>query len=141
MTDASRNLRFGWWALLAFITMGLVLEAMHGFKIGAYLDASQETRRLMWTLSHAHGTLLAIVNIVFAITVDRFEVSGPRRIRAASRNLMVSGVLLPLGFFLGGLVTYAGDPGLGVLLVPIGALLLIAGVALTALGVNRPKQP
>ena len=136
MTQMPANLRFGWWALLVFITMGLALETMHGFKLGLYVDTSQETRRLMWTLSHAHGTLLAIINIVFALTVERAAMRGPRRVRGASRGLIAAGVLLPLGFFLGGLVTYAGDPGLGVLLVPVGALVLIAGVALTAEGVR-----
>ena len=26
-------------------------------------------RRLMWTLAHAHGTLLGLVHIAFAVTV------------------------------------------------------------------------
>ena len=26
-----RHLRFGWWALLLFLTLGLGLEALHGF--------------------------------------------------------------------------------------------------------------
>ena len=46
----------------------------------------------------------------------------------ASRALVAAGVLLPLGFFLGGLVYYGGDPGLGIVLVPIGAILLIAAL-------------
>jgi hypothetical protein len=28
---AQRHLRFGWWTLLLFLTLGLVLEALHGF--------------------------------------------------------------------------------------------------------------
>jgi len=52
---AERHLRFGWWALLGFLTVGLVLEAFHGFKVGLYLDVPNQTRRLMWTLGHAHG--------------------------------------------------------------------------------------
>ena len=41
-------------------------------------------------------------------------------------------ILLPGGFFLGGLVIYSGDPGLGILLVPLGALFLLSGVFVTA---------
>src|SRR5882672_2928007 len=63
-----RHLKVGWWALLVFLTAGLVLEALHGFKIGAYLNVSNETRRLMWTLAHAHGALLGLVNLGFAAT-------------------------------------------------------------------------
>ena len=63
MQLADRNLRFGWWALLFFLSLGAVLETLQGFKIGWYLDVGNETRRLMFTLAHAHGTLLALVNI------------------------------------------------------------------------------
>ena len=43
---------------------------------------------------------------------------------------------MPMGFFLGGVVIYDGDPGLGILLVPIGGILLFVAVLLTALGVR-----
>ena len=65
----SRHLVFGWWCLLLFLFVGIGLEAMHGFKIGWYLDVSNETRRLMWRLGHAHGVLLSLVNIAFAHTL------------------------------------------------------------------------
>ena len=35
-----------------------------------------------------------------------------------------------LGFFLGGVTTYEADPGLGVLLVPIGALALVIALGM-----------
>jgi len=47
-------------------------------------------------------------------------------------NRLGASVLLPRGFFLGGVVTHAGDPGLGILLVPVGALLLLTAIFLTA---------
>ena len=62
-------MRFGWWSLLLFLTLGIVLEAMHGFKVGWHLDVGNEARRLLWTLAHAHGTLLALIHIGFALTV------------------------------------------------------------------------
>ena len=34
-------------------------------------------------------------------------------------------IAMPLGFFLGGIWTYGGDPGIGILLVPIGAVLML----------------
>lgn len=37
-----RHLRFGWWSLWCFLTLGLVLEGMHGFKVRWYLDESNE---------------------------------------------------------------------------------------------------
>jgi hypothetical protein len=42
-----------------------------------------------------------------------------------SRLLHGATVLVPLGFFLGGVNTYEADPGFGILLVPAGALALL----------------
>jgi len=128
-----RHLRVGWWTLLIFLTLGLLLETFHGFKIEAYLKVSNETRRLMWTLAHAHGTLLGLVNIAFAATLRILPSWPEARSHFASSALIAATVLMPAGFFLGGLIIYAGDPGLGILLVPAGGILLFAAVLLTAL--------
>lgn len=135
---ARRHLRFGWTAILVFAILGLTLETLHGFKIRAYLDVSNDTRRLMWTLAHAHGTLLGAVNVLYALTISAFAEWG--RDGLASRGLLAAAVLVPAGFFLGGVNPYGGDPGLGILLVPIGALTLIAGLARIVMG-GRPAPP
>src|SRR2546423_2621280 len=75
--NCDRNLRFGWWSLLVFLSLGGLLETLHGFKIGWYVDVGNEMRRLMFTLAHAHGTALALVNIVAGLTarsVEQFEI-------------------------------------------------------------------
>ena len=41
---------------------------------------------------------------------------------------------MPLGFFLGGIMNSEGDPSLGIVLVPIGALLLIVALCRVAVG-------
>ena len=135
--NAHRNLRFGWWSLLVFLSLGGALETLHGFKIGWYVDVGNETRRLMFTLAHAHGTLLALINIAAGLTarkVDRFELRP-----SASFALIWAAILLPAGFFLGGIVIYDGDPGLGVWLVPVGAILLFYSVARIALDLSKLK--
>src|SRR5437867_3330250 len=135
--NADRNLRFGWWSLLVFLSLGGALETMHGFKIGWYLDVGNEVRRLMFTLAHAHGTLLALVNIAAGLTarsVVRFDLR-----LSISLALIWAAILLPAGFFLGGIVIYGGDPGLGVWLVPVGAVLLFYSVARIALDLSRLK--
>ena len=134
---ADRNLRFGWWSLLVFLSLGAVLEALHGFKIGWYVDVGNETRRLMFTLAHAHGTLLALVNIVAGLSgriVERFTLRS-----SVSFALLWAAILLPAGFFLGGIVTYDGDPGLGVWLVPVGAALLFYSIARIALDFSKRR--
>lgn len=136
-----RHLRFGWWSLLVFAGLGLLLELFHGFKVGAYLDVANETRRLMWRLAHAHGTLFGAVHILFGLTLRGTDEGVFRNQRTISLALMGASVLLPAGFFLGGIHFYGGDPGLGVLLVPVGAVLLIAGLFLIASGLRpTPSQ-
>jgi hypothetical protein len=137
MSACDRNLRFGWWSLLVFLSLGGLLETLHGFKVGWYVDVGNEMRRLMFTLAHAHGTALALVNIVAALTARNV---GNLELRTSvSFSLIWSGVLFPLGFFLGGIVTYGGDPGLGIWLVPIAALLLFYSVLRIALDLSKLK--
>jgi hypothetical protein len=137
---AHRHLLAGWWALLIFLTLGIGLEALHGFKVAAYLGVSNETRRLMWTLAHAHGTLLGLINLGFAFTL-RSVPQWPASSRGlASATLLGATLLIPAGFFLGGVNPSAGDPGLGILLLPIGGLMLLAAVLLTALTAARHRE-
>lgn len=127
-----RHLRFGWWSLLCFLTLGFGLELLHGFKVGFYLDVSNETRRLMWTLAHAHGALLGLVHILYALCLRLFPGVAAGSQRPISSSLIGASLLLPGGFFLGGVGFYSGDPGLGILTVPVGATLLVIAVFLIA---------
>lgn len=139
---AWRHQLVGWWGLLVFLSLGIGLEALHGFKVGTYLDPEYRMRRLMWTLAHAHGTLLSLVQIVFALGVTQFGTWNVGRLRLASFFLIDGWLLLPLGFFLGGVWHNETDPWIGILLVPIGALFLLVAVfliALSALGLDRTE--
>jgi hypothetical protein len=140
MSDAPANLRpvvrwhlaLGWWGLLAFVFLGITLETLHGFKFGFYLDPAHRIRRLMWTLAHAHGTLLSLIQIAFACTLERVGVWPPLRLKLVSYLLLDALLLLPLGFFLGGIGHSETDPSPGVLLVPVGGLMLLIAVAVVA---------
>lgn len=123
-----RHLLIGWSGLLVFLTLGILLEAFHGFKTGFYLDAPNSARRLMWTLCHAHGTLFSLVHIAFACSLGLLASVPQRTSRLVSWCLFGAVVVMPLGFFLGGLWVYGGDPGIGILLVPVGALMLLCAV-------------
>ncbi len=137
---ARKHLCFGWFALACFVCLGLTLEVMHAFKVGWYLNVHNETRRLMWTLAHAHGVLLSLVNVAFAVTILHVQEMRDNRRRLASLSLLSASVLLPGGFFLGGLVIYAGDPGPGVVLLPVGGVLLFVAVVVTAVEVLRSRS-
>jgi len=136
-----RHLRLGWWSLLFFLTLGMALEAMHGFKVDWYLNVANETRRLMWTLAHAHGVLLALVHLAFASAIRVLDEPPQARWQAAASYCLTgASCLLPGGFLLGGVVIYGGDPGGGILLVPVGALLLLTAVLLTAWRVSQRES-
>lgn len=128
-TLATRHLRLGWWGLLVFALGGAALETLHAIKAPSYLDAGHETTRLLFRLAHAHGALLSIVNIAYALTMHARPETAQR---STSNALALALVLLPVGFFAGGLGARGGDPGLGVILVPIGAISFVVAVAQVA---------
>ena len=143
-TIVRRHLLIGWWSLLLFVSLGLALETLHGFKVAWYVNTGEaETTRLMLRLAHAHGTFLALVHLAFAWTATQSTSPTTRSRSVASRSLQAAGILIPAGFFLAGLPGFVktgglrlgvlgGDPGLGIVLVPLGALLLLLAVFLTA---------
>ena len=131
-----KHLRIGWVTLLVFLSLGIVIESLHGFKVGFYLDVSNQTRRLMWTLAHAHGTLLALVNLGFALTLHLLPAWPQKDKVFASTCFLGATILMPTGFFLGGVFIYGGDPGLGIFLLPVGAVMLLMAVFKTASGVK-----
>lgn len=121
-------MRFGWLCLGIFTLLGLGLDACHALKVPFYLDAGHETTRLLLRLAHSHGTGLALLNIAYALTAKAYPaVARP----LASTCLLGATILMPAGFFLGGLWAKQ-DPGLGVMLVPAGVLALLAGIFVVA---------
>jgi hypothetical protein len=135
-----RHLAIGWWSLLLFSTLGLLLEMLHGFKVAAYLDVGNETRRLMWTLAHAHGTLLGLIHIAFAATLGTVTTFSPEQQQTISKTLVAATIVLPGGFFAAGIRFYSGDPGIAAAIVPVGAALLLLATWLIARGVGRAKD-
>jgi putative Mn2+ efflux pump MntP len=124
--STQQHLRFGWCGLLVFAVLGVALEALHAWKAAAYLGVDNETRRLMWTLAHAHGIGLSLLQIAFAASLRLLPVPPSQ---LTSRLFNAASVLVPLGFFLGGVNTFEADPGFGILLVPVGALALLVALA------------
>ncbi len=125
--EVQRARRFGWTSLLFWTCAGLLLEAAHGWKVSAVLD--DELVRTLLRLAHAHGVGLSIVAIVHGeLATDWLG----ERARSVAIALRTGVILIPLGFALGAIAHPEGDPGFGVLLVPIGALALIVALARTA---------
>ena len=128
-------IRQGWISLAAWIVFGLLIEGLIGFRSPVLLDDS--TRREMFRLAHAHGTLLNLVLIAAAICAKLDLVRlGP----IASLGFRSAVVLLPAGFLLAGIWHFKDDPGLGIFLVPIGAVLLLAVALGIAFSVESLKR-
>ena len=122
-------LRLGFVLLAVSLSLGVTLEALHGFKVQAYL--ASEMRRELWRLAHAHGTLLAVLCLVFASLAERHITKAA--LRSISRQLMAGALLMPVGFFVGGILNSEGDPSLGIVLVPVGAAFLIVALVRSAI--------
>lgn len=137
----SRRLQvLGWWSLALFLVGGVVLEALHGLKLPIYLDVRNSTRRLLWTMAHAHGTLFALVSIVAGHVMKTTSRDGVLGSRWIAVGLLGGMLLVPLGFFLGGLKLVGGDPGPGILLVVPGAALLLLGIGGMALNAGARDE-
>ncbi|MBT8135867.1 MAG: hypothetical protein KJO54_02510 [Gammaproteobacteria bacterium] len=134
-SPARKCLRFGWAAVLVFACLGLLLESLHLVKLPLYMEA--QIRRELWTLAHAHGTLLGLVNVVFGLYGSQLTATAAHRASAALRT---AAVLMPAGFFLGGIGNPETDPSLAIVLVPIGALLLITAAAIAAFSAWQPAD-
>ncbi|MEO7724193.1 MAG: hypothetical protein ABIU29_05825 [Chthoniobacterales bacterium] len=113
-------IRQGWISLAGWIVFGLLIEGLIGFRSPVLLDDS--IRGDMFRLAHAHGTLLNLVLIAAAICA-RLDLIRLGRVTALGLRAAV--VLLPGGFLLGGIWHFKDDPGVAILLVPVGAVLLL----------------
>jgi len=131
-----RHLSMGWLSLLCFALLGIALEALHAWKVDAYLHPAHETRRLLLRLAHAHGLGLAMLHIAYAFTASSLR-EAPK---FAGPCLTGALFAMPLGFLLGGIWHSGGDPGAGIALVPLGALLLLIAIGSTAWSLRRPND-
>ena len=126
MTPES-HARLGWWMLAIFAACGLVLESLIGLRTPWLVDVGAETRRTMLRLAHAHGALLGLVHVAFAASL-RTGLVGVAESPWRSRLFTTGSLLVPVGFAAGGLWFLEAEPGLGVLLVPVGAIAVVAAL-------------
>jgi hypothetical protein len=117
-----------------WMSFGLLLEGLIGYKTPAYLHDS--VRRELLRLAHAHGTLLSLLLLGLALVSDRFELK-PANI--VTMVLRAGVILMPVGFLLGGLWHYESDPGVGIWLVPFAAVMVVFGVVSLAIALVSRK--
>lgn len=128
--DSTSHLRLALGLVAVVLASGLVLEALFGLRTRAWMDDA--ILREFLRLGHAHGGVLALVNVGLAFAMGRLRTPErwARRVRVAA---LLGALLVAVGFTGGGLWHGQSDPGPLVLLVPAGALLLVAALAVVAL--------
>jgi hypothetical protein len=132
---ATRLMLQGWLSIALWMSVGLLLEGLLGYKIPTYLNDLD--RRELFRLAHTHGTFLGLVLIAASLSERR----GAKLPRIASMALSIGAALMPLGFFLAGLWHPEGDPGPAIWIVPPSALLIIFGAVSLALAHTRKNAP
>ncbi|MGE3467187.1 MAG: hypothetical protein AB7J13_09665 [Pyrinomonadaceae bacterium] len=125
------TIRQAWFGLALWMTFGLLIEGLIGFRSPAYLQ--DPVRRELFRLAHAHGALLSLLLLIAALFIER-KLTAPPKI--ATTLLRLGVIVMPLGFLLGGVWHYESDPGMGIFLAPIGGVLVIFGVIATAFSVK-----
>jgi hypothetical protein len=128
--EQHRSLRFGWASLFLWAFLGLGLEGAQGFKLSPYLD--DDMARMLLRLAHAHGVGLSLVVLVYGWAGAPLFSTKPDGGRSVGTALRAGAVLLPLGFLLSVIGHSETDPGIGILLSPIGAVALLVGLGRVA---------
>lgn len=122
-----------WYSLAFWMTAGLFLEGLLAFRSPAYLQ--DPMRRELFRLAHAHGTVLNIVTLVAGLYLSKGLISPPSIVLW---SLRLGVIAMPLGFLLGGISHSETDPGIGILLAPVGGLMIIFGIIAIAMSSNKP---
>lgn len=131
----ARLARQGWIGIAVWMSFGLLLEGLIAFRIPDYLN--DPVRRELFRLAHAHGTLLSVLVLAAGLCL-RSGIIEPAR--SGLFAMMIGAVLMPIGFLLGGVVTYESDPNALVSLAPVGGILLIFGIITVALSIRPRRQ-
>lgn len=129
LTDAAR------------LTAGIVLLTVVGIESGGVFLVRVVTRRVPATgfqtsffrAGHAHAGALVILGLVCLLLTEATGLAGPWRWLAAT-GVLVAAILLPAGFFLSAVGPGRETPNRAVVLLPVGAVVLAAGVVTLAVG-------
>lgn len=113
---------------------GASLLTMIVGEVPGYLD--NPVRQDLWRAGHAHAGIMLIISLILLRYVDETSLRG-RWLWLARVGAPLAAILMPLGFFLSVLSPTATEPNALIALVPLGGLLLVAGVLTTGVGLVR----
>lgn len=130
--DHSSLVFHGLVGIAVWMSFGLLLEGLIAFRIPDYL--SDPVTREMFRLAHAHGTLLSLVLVAVGLTGRSGYIAAPNIGKMA---LHIGSVVMPVGFMLGGIGNYESDPNPLVFFAPLGGIMVIFGIVISAVSFKR----
>jgi hypothetical protein len=129
MVIGDLNKRFGWIWLSIFVIVGFYIELQMGS-----MEYLGNWRRELYRAMHAHGNLLAVVNLIYAVYLADANLSDSLK-NWGSRLMVVGAVLIPIGIF--GMTLAASPETIAPpILTWLGALATIVAVLIMAKGYN-----
>ncbi|GAA1728214.1 hypothetical protein GCM10009809_24870 [Isoptericola hypogeus] len=125
----------------ARVTAGIVLLTVVGIESGGYFLVKVVTGKVAATgfqtsffrAGHAHAGVLVILGLLCLLLAEATDLAGFPRWLAAT-GVLVGAILLPAGFFFSAMGAGRRSPNRAVVLLPLGALALAAGVVTLAFG-------
>jgi len=132
LTDAAR------------VTAGIVLLTIVAIESGgAFMLAvvtgrtpATDFQRRFYRAGHAHAGVLVILGLVCLLLGEATDLGGAAR-WLAQTGVLVAAVLMPMGFFFAAMGRDRTTPSGWVVLLPVGASVLAAGVVTLGVGLLR----
>lgn len=125
----------------ARITAAVVLLTVVGIESGGFFLLKVFGGRLVTTdlqksfyrAGHAHAGVLVILGLLCLLLAEATSLTGFAHWLAGT-GVLCAAIVMPAGFFLAALGEGRTTPGRAVVLLPVGAVVLAAGVVTLALG-------
>ena len=132
LTDAAR------------VTAGIVLLAIVTIESGgAFMVAvvtgrapATDFQRRFFRAGHAHAGVLVVLGLVCLLLGEATDLGGPAR-WLAQTGVLIAAVVMPMGFFFSAMGRERTAPSRWVVLLPVGAAVLAAGVVTLGVGLLR----
>jgi len=125
----------------ARITAGIVLLSVVGIESGGAFLVKVVTGKVAATgfqtsffrAGHAHAGVLVILGLVCLLLAEATDLTGLWRWLGAT-GVLVAAILMPAGFFLSAIGAGRDEPNRAVVLLPVGATVLAAGLVTLGVG-------
>ena len=125
----------------ARITAGIVLLTVVGIESGGFFLlkvfggrlATTDLQKSFYRAGHAHAGVLVILGLLCVLLAEATNLTGFAHWLAAT-GVLWAAILMPAGFFFSAMGQGRTTPNRAVMLLPIGATALGAGVVMLAIG-------